>query len=178
MIVDEMRSLALENTLVTIERDNVSNDQITGVILQCNENFVLMRLYKDSGKFDCFSIFPTDQITEILWGNREHECISKLMKNETVPPDPIIELGTIDEILRQLAKNYPAVSLMENGNESSFDLAEIVNVDKKWIKLRCYGTTKTLSPLNKIISFDTFSRIEFDSPYANQIINLHNLLES
>ena len=176
MILDELKLLVSDKTLVTIEREDVSSDQITGVIVKFNEEFVLMCLHDDAGKFDGFSIFATSQISEILWGNREHECIAEFMKNETTQPDPEIDLSTMPDILVQLGKKYPAVSLMEDGDESSFDVAEIVKVDEKWVKLHCYGTLKTLSRLKKIVSVDTFSRIEFDSPYVKRILNLHKNL--
>ncbi len=43
MLLDEMKSLVLEKTLVSIEREDISSDEIKGVIVDYNENFVLVR---------------------------------------------------------------------------------------------------------------------------------------
>jgi len=174
MIHNELKKLASENKLVSIEREDVDDGQITGVIIDTNDDYLMMRLHDDDGSVEGFTIFPVEQISEIVWGNREHDCIEEFMKNKSIPETPDIKLNGLSDILQQLSKKYDAVCLMENGNESSFDVASIIEVDDDWVKADCYGTTKTLSRMNKLISTKTFSRIEFDTQYVSRVVELHN----
>jgi hypothetical protein len=45
-----------------------------------------MSLYDSTGGFDGFTIFETDQINEVCWGNREHKAIELLVNNSSSKP--------------------------------------------------------------------------------------------
>ena len=165
--------MKLEKTVITVGRDEVCDEQVTGVLADVNEDFVLMKMVSDAGEFDGFTVFPIGQITEVIWGNREHRCIAELLKKKTTISSPPITLDSIEGILAQLREEYDAVALMADGDETEFDVAQIITVDEDWVKIHCYGTTKTLSRIHKIVSIDSFSRIEFDTPYINKLLYLH-----
>ena len=172
MLLNELEKLIEQNTLVSISRDDVDAEQLTGHVIQVSERLIVMRLCTDEGKFDGFTLFPLDQITEVCWGNREHRCISVLVE-EKVASIPKLNLSSFESALSDLGERFKALAFMENGNERKFYVASVTAIDGDWIKLECLGTKKTLSNLTKIISTTGFSRIEFDSPYIRNCVSLH-----
>ncbi|MGB1270906.1 MAG: hypothetical protein ACPG5T_02405, partial [Endozoicomonas sp.] len=58
-----------------------------------------------------------------------------------------------------------------------FEAARLLDQDKDWLKLECYGTFKTLSNLTKMIRIDQVCRIEFGSCYFEDLAALQSEIQ-
>jgi hypothetical protein len=173
MIVTELLKHQADQTLVSVERSDVSDDEIRGFILRADDDLVVMSMYSSDGEYEGLTLFPTSQITEVAWGNRELKAIRHLIVDDVQNNTPYIEGIELGEIIEELSRKYECVALMENGDESYFDVARLASYDQEWLKLECYGNKRTLSKYTKLTRVDNISRVEFDTIYVQRILRLH-----
>ena len=172
MLTTELKKLMLQSEIVSIERD-CHDEELTGILCDTNYHITSMHLYTNEGEYDGFTVFETNQITEVFWGNREHKAIDYLVKKNGVKKNPKLTAKEFHEIMIELNAHFSSLCFHPVNCEDKFDIAVIKKHDEEWLKLRTYGVKKSLSRLNKLILKETISRIVVDSPYQNQIVELH-----
>ena len=173
MLIQEIKKLQLQRELVSIRRRCADEDQ-TGIFEFANEEIGILCLYSDEGKFEGYTFFFIEQIYELMWGNREHKSISSLIAKSDDKPKLLLESDSFEGLLKEAAAKYSNLCIYHSDEEDSFDIAKIEGISSGWVKLLAYGPKKTLSQLNKLIEFENIMRITVDSPYQNNIVNLHN----
>lgn len=172
MLLNELRKLKKDQTFLSIERA-CGEDELTGYVLLVNKHFVVMSLYDSTGGFDGFTMFETDQIDEVLWGNREHKAIELLVNSSSSKPLPKFEAREFIEAILEINKLFSSLCIYSHHDEDQFSVAHVLDSNTKWLKLHCFGKKATLSCLTKLIRVDGVSRVDFDSPYQNGIVHLH-----
>ncbi|WNO09145.1 hypothetical protein [Teredinibacter sp. KSP-S5-2] len=173
MLLNELRKFKLKKELITLRRD-CGDDDITGEVIDVNENYVVFILWTDDGLYDGTTVFEIDQINEVLWGNREHESIKLLV--EKFGKRPVFEFESIEfeKVVLEAFSKYKHLSIYHEHGEDSFDICSLDEVDEYWLKILTYGPMKTLSRLGKIIKSENILRFTIDSPYQNNIVSLHS----
>lgn len=172
MLLNELRKLKKNQTFLSVERD-CGEDELTGYVLVVNKQFVVMSLYDSTGGFDGFTMFETDQIDEVYWGNREHKAIELLVNSSSSKPLPKFEASKFVDAMSEVNSAFSSLCLYSHHSENHFDIAHITAADTKWLKLHTFGKKGNLSRLTKMIRVDAISRVDFDSPYQNGIVHLH-----
>ncbi|MBF7074608.1 hypothetical protein ISG33_14475 [Glaciecola sp. MH2013] len=172
MLLKELKSLKLSKELVSIDRD-CHDEEMTGFLLEVNENFMVMSLYTDDGLFDGVSMFETSQIDEVYWGNREHESIKALISDSAVKMLGKLKSTTFENAILEVGNENNSLCIYCHHNESKFEVAEIINQSDGWLKIHTFGAKRSLSRLYKLIQVDSISRVDFNSPYQNNIVKLH-----
>ena len=172
MLLKELKSLKLSNTLISIDRD-CHDEELTGFMLEANKNFIVMSLFSEDGAFDGFSLFETEQVEEVYWGNKEHNCIKALIKDSEVKKLRKLKSTIFKNAILEMNSDYSSLNIYTHHNESKFEVAEIISSGNGWLKVLTFGAKRSLSRLNKLIQFDSISRVDFNSPYQNNIVKLH-----
>lgn len=173
MLVEELNKHANNKELISVERD-CHDEELTGYILEADDSFVLMTLVDCDGRFDGYTVFNTDQITEVFWGNREHQALSVLSNSVLSLTPPSFEASEFEDIVIEALQTFSSVCLYTHHNEDNFDIAQIEANDEEWLKIHTFGGKKTLSRMKKLMKIDAISRIDVDSPYQNGIVELHS----
>lgn len=173
MLVEELNIHANNKELISVERD-CHDEELTGYILKADDNLVLMTLVDCDGIFEGFSVFKTDQITEVFWGNREHQALSILSSSVPSLPPPSFESSELEDIIIEASQEFSSVCLHSSHDEDNFDIAEIEAHDEEWLKIYTFGVKRTLSRMKKLMKIDAISRVVVDSPYQNGIVELHS----
>lgn len=173
MLVEELNIHANNKELISVERD-CHDEELTGYILKADDNLVSMTLVDCDGIFEGFTVFKTDQITEVFWGNREHQALSILSGSVPSLTPPSFEASEFEEIIIEALEKFPSVCLYQHHDEDNFDIAQIEAHDEEWLKIYTFGGKKTLSRMKKLMKIDAISRIDVDSPYQNGIVELHS----
>jgi hypothetical protein len=172
MLVPELKKLKLQSELISIERD-CHDEELTGIICDINENITSMHLYTDDGAYDGFTVFKTEQIIEVFWGNREHQAISHLISQAEFVTTPKFESKEFQDIIIELGTKFESICFHVEDNEEKYDIGKIVKYDDDWMKIHTYAITKSLSRMYKLILREPISRIVINSPYQNKIVGLH-----
>ena len=172
MLISELKQLQLKSETISIERD-CSEDELTGLIALVTENIVAMHLYTDNGNYDGFTVFKTEQITEVFWGNREHRAIAHLITQAPSQSAPTIKSSSFRDIVIELDAKFESMCFYTNAGEDAFSIGRIEKFDETWMKVKTFGVKNTLSQKFVIFLRDTLTRIDVNSPYQNKMVDLH-----
>jgi hypothetical protein len=172
MLATELKKLTLQSEIISIERD-CHDEELTGILCDTNFHVTTMHLYTNEGEYDGFTVFETNQITEVFWGNREHKAIAHLVKKNAAVKAPKLVAKEFPDIMIELGTKYSSLCFHPVNFEDKFDIGVIKKHDKEWLKIRTFGVKKSLSRLYKLLLKESISRIVVDSPYQNQIVELH-----
>jgi len=173
MLLKELKKIILKKELITLRR-SCADDDLTGTIIDANENIVIMCLWSDEGDFEGITVFEIDQIDEVLWGNREHQAITHLMEKAGSVPSFNLKSQDLESAIFELFSQYEYLCIYHESGEDSFDICSLVENDGVWLKILTYGPMRTLSRLNKLVKLEDFLRVTVDSPYQNGIVELHS----
>jgi hypothetical protein len=172
MIIAELKKLKLQEEMISIKRDS-SDDDLTGIVEFVTDEVMALRLYTDEGLFDGFTLFEISQITEVLWGDREHKAIALLTQKYGEKRRLTVTGQTLVEIAVELSKIKSSIYLYHSYNEDNLDLGKIISNDDEWLKLDTFGTIDTLSKSTKLIQVSSVVRVTVDSPYQDKLVELH-----
>jgi hypothetical protein len=172
MIIPELKKLKLQEELVSINRD-CGDDDLTGIVEFVTEEVIALRLYTEEGLFDGFTLFEINQISEILWGDREHKAMALLIQKHGEKRRLTVTSETLLEIAIELSSVKNSIYLFHSFNEDNLDLCKIISNDDEWLKLDVFGSIDTLSKSTKLIQSSSVLRITVDSPYQDKIVELH-----
>jgi len=172
MIIPELKKLKLQEELVSIKRD-CSDDNLTGFVEFVTDEVLALRLYTEDGLFDGFTVFEISQITEVIWGDREHKAMALLTQKYGEKRRLTVTGQSLIEIAVELSNIKSSIYLYQDYNEDNLDLCKILSSDEEWLKLETFGTIDTLSKSTKLIHTSSVCRVTIDSPYQDKIIELH-----
>lgn len=172
MIIPELKQLQLKNEAVSVYRD-CAGAWITGLICKVTENITAMHLFEDYGPYDELTIFETHQISDLTWGNREHQSITKQIAGTQMPKTPKINDSEFQAALLNFNEQYDSLCIYTDNDEENFHLGTIVKVDDTWMKLETLGNMKTLSKSYRIFLRESVTRFSVNGTYHTAIENLH-----
>ena len=173
MLLKTLTQLQLQKKLISIDRD-CHNEELTGHLVTFNTEFVLFKEITEDGRYDGFSLFETDQIEQLFWGNREHDAIAALIPEGEKVKTPKLTANTFEEAIIELNALYSSLCIFEHHDEDSFAVANITEYDHEWLSLKTYGPKRSLSAMEKLIKLENVSRVSVDSLYQNNIVALHD----
>jgi hypothetical protein len=64
MLIKELKTLIRQKKLISIDRD-CHDEELTGILLSCNDSFTLLQEVTEDGVFDGYTVFQTSQIEEV-----------------------------------------------------------------------------------------------------------------
>lgn len=173
MLIREIKTLIHHQQLASLELADGDASEITGFFLSATDHLVVMQLIGNDGSSDGFTLFEPELISEIYWGNREHQCIQTLAQKRTQITPVLLKSGDFRSAIIELSSRYQNIALYALDDSDSFEIARVLDHDDEWIKLSCSGTLKTLSPLTKITRIDNICRVEFGAEYIGDLTELH-----
>jgi len=172
MIIQELKKLKLQEEMISISR-MYGNSDLTGVIEFVNDEIIILREYDADGSFGGFSLFETDQIIETYWGHRRQNSISFLAAKTHEKNKINLENHNFKEVFFELASKFSCIGIYCDQGEENYIIGEIVEFDNGWIKLDCFGDTRSLSRSLTLIRAEDILRAKVDSPYQNNLVELH-----
>ncbi|MTI13146.1 hypothetical protein [Sansalvadorimonas verongulae] len=146
-----------------------------GIVHTVNNRVTAMVLFSENGEYEGWTLFETASITGILWGNREHRAITRLIDTSYDRVLPVKGKATFAHSLVELGTRLECIGIFtctEDG-EDKFDIVRIVDYDNHWLKVQIFGSKDTLSTGWKMIPREDVLRIEIDNPYMNRVVLLH-----
>ncbi len=117
------------------------------------------------------TVFGSDQITEIRWGRRNENAKAHLIAKNTHKEIPSFSSNCFEDIIIEFGKKYG--NLCFYIDDDNFDIGSIESHDEEWIKIKTLGNHATLSRGYAVFAKDSIIRIEVDTPYQNNIEELH-----
>ncbi len=171
MLISELVKLKNSKELISIERD-CHDEELTGYLVNITEQVVVMNLVDNDGLYEGLTVFETEQINEVFWGNREHKAINHLANKQTFPDLLSFNVTSFQETILELSKSSKSISIHCHYSEEKFDICEITKYDDNWFKIKTFGIKKTLSRMDKLFCRECISRVVVNSPYQNSIVEL------
>ncbi len=172
MMLQEIKKLISGQELVSLELADNDASELTGFFLSASSDLIVMQLIANDGSTDGFTLFEPELINELFWGNREHQCIQRLVQKKSQITPILLKSTTFMEAMIELSARYHRIGIYSLDDSDHFEAASILKSDSKWLKLEALGSMKTLSKSFKIVRVENICRIEFDSPYLKDIAYL------
>ena len=172
MLHNELTALRKASELVTVTLE-AGVQSLTGIIHMANNRVTALVLYSDEGEYQGWTFFETSLITQLYWGNREHQAIASLVDNSFKRVLPLNSKASFSASVVELGRRLECIGLCIYGEEEGLNLVKIVESGNEWLKVLTYGSKSTLSQGWKMIPLDEVCRIEVDSPYINKTSQLH-----
>ena len=173
MLIQAIKELSVRQELVSLELADNDTSEITGFFLSASDQLIVMQQIGNDGRSDGFTLFEPELVSELFWGNREHQCIKALAQNKSQITPVLFKSTCFRDAIIELSSRYHRIALFSFDSGDNFEVARIVAHDDEWLKLETSGTLKTLSTLNKLIRIDSICRIEFDTTYLKDIALLY-----
>ena len=173
MLIREIKALINNQQLVSLELADLEATEVTGFFLSATDELVVIQMIGNDGSSEGFTLFEPDLISEIYWGNREHQCIQALARKKSQVTPVLFKSDNFRDAIIELSSRYQNIALYSLDKSDNFEIGRIVDHDDEWLKIQCSGTLKTLSHLSKLTRIDNICRVEFGSPYITDLIDLH-----
>lgn len=178
MLIREIKELISQQELASLELADNDCSEITGFFLSATEDLIAMQQINNDGRSDGFTLFEPDLVSELFWGNREHDCIKALASQKAQVTPVLFKSTRFRDAVIEISSRYHRISLFTFDDGDNFEVAHVLDHDEDWLKLETSGTLKTLSPLMKLVRIDSICRVEFGSTYLTDISHLHEQLKS
>ena len=173
MLVREIKELIAQQELASLELADNEASEVTGFFLSATENLIAMQQITNDGRTDGFTLFEPELVSELFWGNREHQCIKTLAQQKSQITPVLFKSTQFDKAIIEISSRYHRIGLYTFDDGDNFEVAKVIGHDKEWLKLESSGTLKTLSSLTKLIRFDRICRVEFGTIYLNDLAHLY-----
>ncbi|MBV1928845.1 MAG: hypothetical protein KUG81_04970 [Gammaproteobacteria bacterium] len=172
MLLTQLKELQLQSELISVNR-SCHDEELTGIVCGADDNITSMHLYDNDGVYDGFTIFETYQVEEIFWGNREHKAISYLIEDKKKLYTPKLESKEFKEAIIELNSHFSSISFYASNDEDNFHMGKIESHDGTWLKINTFAIKNSLSPMKRLMQWESISRVDVNSPYQNKIVDLH-----
>ena len=172
MLIDELIALKKASELVTVFLDPGTTG-LTGMIHTANSRVTALVLYSEDGDYQGWTFFETARISQVEWGNREHQAISCLIDNSFQRVIPLKSASSFSASVVELGRRLECIGLYTFTDEEQFELVKIVDFSSEWLKVVAYGNKSTLSQGYKLMHREEVGRVEVGSPYINKTVQLH-----
>jgi flagellar basal body rod protein FlgB len=171
LIDKRLSELKLSREAVDVYRDRISEESLTGVVADFNDEFLYMSLLTDDGENNGISVFFRPNITRIRTGGNVRSSISELGKfRATEVKFPNINLTSIDTVLSSIQSQYGYVNLhTEDMDDDICFIGEITDQDEKWVSLLGYGTMTTRDTNTILLEKEEISRVDAGAKYEESI---------
>lgn len=173
LAIKELKELQLKSELITIELDCL-DEEIIGLVSSVNVSITTMHQYAQNGDYEGFAVFETSNIESFYWGNREHKAIASHIDKDKKVITPSLKADSFKEAVLELNENYDSLEIYAKFDGTKFNVGNIIEHDNMWFKLYGYGNRQTLSRQYKLYLWEDLHRVVVNSPYQNQILELHN----
>lgn len=173
MLVREIKELIARQELVSLELADNDASEVTGFFLSVSRNLIVMQRIGNDGRTDGFTLFEPELVSELFWGNREHECIKALAQEKSQITPVLLKSTQFNKAVIEISSRYHQIGIYTFDDGDNFDVAKVIDHDNEWLKLESFGTIRTLSNLTKLVRFDKICRIEFGNNYLNDLAHLY-----
>ncbi|MBV1873769.1 MAG: hypothetical protein KUG80_03255 [Gammaproteobacteria bacterium] len=123
--------------VVNIYREHISEEALTGVIFDYNDNFLYMRIFTTGGMENAISVFSRSDITKIHVGGSHKKLIdSQRPSHRNNLNFPHVHLFSFGEIISSMQNHFDSIVLhTEHINKSSAYMGKVLEQDVRWITL-------------------------------------------
>ena len=173
MLIQEIKHLINHQQLASLELSDSDMTELTGFFLSATDNLVTMQKIGNDGGSEGFTLFEPELISELYWNNREHLCIQALAHQKSRVTPVLFKADHFQDAIIELSSRYHSIGLYSLDDSDNFEIAQVIDHDDEWLKLKCSGTLKTLSPMMKLMRRNHICRIEFGSSYLKDLAQLH-----
>jgi hypothetical protein len=166
-----LAELKLSQEVVDVYRDRVSDESLTGVVANFNEEFLLLSLFTEDGEDNGISVIFRHNITRLRTGGNVRASIDELSKFRSTKLNfPNINLNSIDDILSSIQSVYGYVNIHTEfmSNDICF-IGKVTEQDKYWISLLGYGTMTSRDSNTLLIEKEEVSRVDAGATYEESI---------
>ena len=176
MLLDKtIKELIVRQALVDVHRDNLSEECLTGVILEVSYEYLYLRQFDDEGRYDGVSVVRKDDVTRVHWGGTERGAIARLVHNNgKAPARAKIAMDSLRTSVASLNAFFGHVVLFTEDLDPDFSfLGEVEEMDDEVVLLHEFGLKRSLDRRRSLVHLADVTRIDADSIYARNLIGLH-----
>lgn len=173
MLIREIKELITQQELASLELADNDGSEVTGFFLSASDNLIVMQQIGNDGRTDGFTLFEPELVSELFWGNREHQCIKALALEKSRVTPVLFKSTQFNKAVIEISSRYHQIGLYTFEDGDNFEVARVVDHDEEWLKLESSGTLKTLSTLTKLIRLDRVCRVEFGTNYLHDLAHLY-----
>ena len=174
MLNETIQKLIIHKDLTTVTFNDADQTEITGYFIKETDNLILMQLVTNSGLSDGYTLFEPELVHELMWGNRGLSSIDRLFQQKS-KIDPIyLGADAWHEVIVEISHMHGLIAFYSTEDSDCFDVGLVLMHDEEWLLLDALGSVETMSRFKKLVRSDNVCRIEFDTPYLNDLNELHN----
>ncbi len=173
ILVKELKELQLKSEVAGIARDCSDNIHY-GYICKVGNDYAAMHLYMSDGTYGGISVFKLEQITEVLWGNRNAKARAHINLKTSQPETPSFKANGFNDLILEFNEKYSSLEIYSD-NDEDFHVGKVISHDDDWIKITTIGEKSSLSQGYALLERDSILRIMVNSPYQTGIMELHEL---
>jgi hypothetical protein len=147
---------------------------LTGVVTSFSESFVYLSLFSGSGLCDGISVVRLSDVTRIRWEGNERCSIQELvLKNESKPLKPEIDLSSIQSIIESIQNTFGYVNILteEMDSEICF-IGKMLEIDDSHVLFHAYGTMTSRDKNKMLIDLSEVTRVDAEAQYEKDIVYL------
>ncbi len=172
----QLKELIVRQALVEVNREELTEDCMTGVIIEESMNFLYLRKFTDEGQYDGVAVMRKDDLSRIQWGGRERDAIARLISRNPPPPKrPKLKLDTFRSIIPQLSAHFGCVTVYtEELDPEICHTGELLDMDSECLLLHQYGNLQSLDRSHVMLNFADITLVESDSSYERTLLSLQD----
>ena len=174
MLNETIQKLIIHKDLTTVVFNDSDNSEVTGYFIKESDNLILMQLVTDSGVNDGYTLFEPELVQDLMWGTRALSSIDKLFRQKSKIEAIYLGADAWHEVIVEISHMHGLIAFYNMEDESCFDVGLVLMHDEEWLLLDALGSVETMSRYKKLIRSDNICRIEFDTPYLNDLNELHS----
>lgn len=177
MLNETIQKLIIHKDLTTVTFNDDESSDATGYFIKETDNLILMQLVTDSGLNDGYSLFEPELVQDLVWGTRALSSIDRLYQQKSKLEPVYLGADAWHEVIVEISHMHGLIAFYSMEDSNSYDVGLVLIHDEEWLLLDALGTVETMSRYKKLVRSDNICRIEFDTPYLNDLNELHNETE-
>lgn len=167
----KIAELKLSKEIAGIYRDELSDESLTGIVVDFNKEFLVLNLLTDEGEDDGISVFYRHSITRIRTGGNARDSVKALsVFRSTKIKAPKLELTSIKGILTSIQSVYGYVNVhTEFLDEDYCFIGKLIEQDHEWVSLLAFGTKSNRDTNSLLLSKEEITRVDAGAKYEESI---------
>lgn len=169
MLIKWLSEIKDEKTIIEISRENIVDENIIGIILEVNDNFVLISEISVEGVWEGFVIIKIEDITTCATKGRFLNSLESISSEPSIDPFLLNNASSMTDILKHKSVYF---ELYQEEYDTSFHVVKLLESDYEYMKLTSFGDIGKLDTKEVIILESSVTKIAFETRYINNIIKL------
>ena len=163
--------LIADHSLVSLFRDNLTDEYVTGYLQKYNNDFVYMNLIGEDGVSDGVCTVWAYDVTRIRWDGNRLFSISRLVeRNETDTIARETNLSSIKSVIEATQLSYGYVGLLtERIDPEVLYVGAVKEIDHDHVLIQEFGTKSSRSSRSMLLNLEDVTCVQAGERYLEDM---------